>query len=113
LEVYCCIINFANDSNNFPGEILGTLEGSSRGRVVGVFWKNVVGGIVFVYTWGYGWYVLIGDREEKEWNGRLMIETHYYLMNLPSSIFGDETIEMSGGGGRVGGLDCGGIYRFG
>jgi len=42
-----------------------------------------------------------------------MIETYCYLMNLPSFFGGDETKEMSGGGGWVGCLVCCDLYQFG
>ena len=47
------------------------------------------------------------------WYGRLHVVTHCYLMELPSSNLGDETIEMCGGGGGVGVCGGGGLWRFG
>jgi len=77
-------------------EIFGISWGSNRGVVVGVLWKNVVGLVVFVDTWGCGRYILICNREGKVRGGRYIIETHYYLLELGSSYFRSETKEMNG-----------------
>ena len=64
--------------------------------VDGVYWENVVRWVVFVDTWGGLKGIIVGRLEGKEWNGRYMIETHCYLMTLPSFCKLDETKEMSG-----------------
>jgi len=56
--------------------------GSIRGVVVGVLWKNAGRTSIFVDTWGIESSVLIGIRKGKGWNGRLMVLTHYLLLEL-------------------------------
>jgi len=62
--------------------------------VVGVFWENMVGMVVFVDTRGWRWDLLVDSREEMVSDRRLEWVTHYYLMNLPSILWGNETKEM-------------------
>ena len=56
----------------------------------------MVRGGVFVGTRVGGMSILVGSLEDMMWNGRLMVLTHYFLLESPSSNLDDETKEMSG-----------------
>jgi len=55
---------------------------------------------------------MVRSREGKDWDRCLMMETHYFLLELSSSILDDETKEMSGEGVGVGVGGSGGCRRF-
>ena len=70
--------------------------------VDGVYWGNMIGGAIFVNTWGERNGTCVGDREEMVCIARLDVVTHYYLLELSPSRMGCETKEMNGVGGGVG-----------